>query len=100
MRIDRAQLGNLFEFAARDSHAGSYNLGPSGSDADDYLMFQIDSSGNITSQSPFDPALQNQFSFIASYTNSAGDVFSETVTLICHPLARQLQLFGPPKHKH
>ena len=79
--IDRGQLGNLNEFAARDSYAGSFNLGPSGSDVDDYLMFQIDSSGNITSQSPFDPTLQSQFSFIASYTNSAGDVFSETVTL-------------------
>ena len=81
IQIKPNQISNLNEYAARDNYGGSYSLGPSNTDADDYSLFQIDSNGTVTSRNSLDPLVQNQFSFQVLYTDSAGEVFTETIDL-------------------
>ena len=81
VRITREQMENLYEYAARDNFAGTYDLAANSIDNDDYLLFDVDVNGTVTSLNRLDPAVQNQFSFDVTYTDSNGEIFRETVNL-------------------
>jgi len=85
VRITRSQMENLNEYAARDNYAGSYGLAANSIDGDDYLLFNIDANGTVTSRNRLDPSVQNQYTFDVTYTDSNGEIFRETVNLTLSP---------------
>ena len=85
VRITRTEMENLNEYAARDNFAGSYGLDANSIDIDDYLLFDVDNNGTVTSRNRLDPVIQNQYSFDVTYTDSNGQIFRETVNLTLSP---------------
>ncbi|MGC6474352.1 MAG: hypothetical protein ACON5P_06890, partial [Candidatus Puniceispirillaceae bacterium] len=85
VRITRTQMENLNEYAARDNFAGSYGLSANSIDSDDYLLFDVDNNGTVTSRNRLDPVIQSQYSFDVTYTGTNGQIFRETVNLTLSP---------------
>lgn len=79
--INRTTLTKLNDFAIRDGLSGTFSLSANAADSDDYLLFAIDGSGNITSSSALNYATQPQYNFDAVYTATDGTVYRESIIL-------------------
>ena len=79
--INRTALSKLNDFVVRDGLAGTFSLTANSADSDDYLLFSIDSSGNITSSSALNYTSQTQYNFDAVYTASDGQEYRESIIL-------------------
>ena len=79
--INRTTLTKLNDFALRDSLAGTFSLSANAADSDDYLLFSIDGSGNVTSSGALNYATQPQYNFDVVYTASDGTVYRESIVL-------------------
>lgn len=76
--ISGTDLDLASNIAAADSFSGSFSLT---SASGDHNFFSIDSSGNITSNTPLEYNTKQQYIFNAVYTTSYSTVVTERITL-------------------